>query len=149
MNAPPPHIFTGRVFLEDTDALGIVYHARYLQFAERARHEWLRKIGYSHQNILSQYQISLVVRSCHIRFLQPLTFDQTFAVNTQLISSSAYTFSLLQNIHLSSQNQDTAHPVLEKKSAKIQVEIACVNNQKTLCKPPENLLQVLSDPTKK
>jgi len=43
-----PHIIRARVYYEDTDAGGVVYHANFLRFAERARTEFLRSLGYDH-----------------------------------------------------------------------------------------------------
>ena len=48
------HYFPIRVYYEDTDAGGIVYHANYLRFAERARSECLRLIGWQHDRLLSE-----------------------------------------------------------------------------------------------
>ena len=46
--------FSCRVYYQDTDAGGVVYHAAYLNFAERARTEWLRSLGTNHQKLLAQ-----------------------------------------------------------------------------------------------
>ena len=46
-----PHVYPVRVYYEDTDAGGVVYHSNYLRFAERARTELLREIGVAHESI--------------------------------------------------------------------------------------------------
>ncbi len=53
--------FPIRVYYEDTDAGGVVYHARYLHFFERARTEYLRKLGFSQQNLLAD-SLAFVVK---------------------------------------------------------------------------------------
>ena len=50
------HIFPVRVYFEDTDSGGIVYYANYLKYAERARTEFLRFMGYSHATMMSEYR---------------------------------------------------------------------------------------------
>ena len=59
--------FPVRVYYEDTDAGGVVYHARYLHFYERARTEYLRQFDFSQQQLLSQ-QLAFVVKSMNIDY---------------------------------------------------------------------------------
>ena len=56
------HHFPVRVYYEDTDAQGIVYHANYLRYAERARTEFLRLIGVPHQDLVVQHDAGFSVR---------------------------------------------------------------------------------------
>ena len=65
-----PHTFDLRVYYEDTDAGGIVYHANYLCFAERARTEFLHKLGFSNKKMLSE-DIGIVVIHLEIDYKQP------------------------------------------------------------------------------
>ena len=62
----------------DTDAEGIVYHARYLEIAERARMNWLRGITYENNDI------GFVVRELNIKYLQPLKLADDFVVETKI-----------------------------------------------------------------
>ena len=63
-----------RVYYEDTDAGGVVYHARYLAFAERARTEALREAGVPHDELVTQFGLIFVVRrlaqACRVAALQ-------------------------------------------------------------------------------
>ena len=52
MDEHAAHRFTLRVYFEDTDAAGMVYHAAHLRFAERARTEWLRDLGLPHRQLI-------------------------------------------------------------------------------------------------
>ena len=64
------HHFPVRVYFADTDAAGIVYHAAYLEFAERARTEMMRLAGFDHLDLRARYGLLLGVRSCEIEFFR-------------------------------------------------------------------------------
>ncbi len=69
-----------RVYYEDTDSGGIVYHANYIKFMERARTEWLRTLGFEQDQIVREHGIGFVVRSAKVDFLRPARFnDQLLA----------------------------------------------------------------------
>jgi acyl-CoA thioester hydrolase len=72
-----------RVYYEDTDAGGIVYHASYLRFAERARTEVLRCLGCDHAT-LRALGLSFAVRRCTADFLAPARLDDRLVVETRL-----------------------------------------------------------------
>ena len=63
-----------RVYIEDTDAGGIVYYVNYLKFMERARTEWLRSLGFQHYG-LAHDDFQFVVHSCTVRYLRPARID--------------------------------------------------------------------------
>jgi len=67
--------FPIRVYYEDTDAGGVVYHSNYINFFERARTEWLRAIGFEQDFIVSEYQIIFVVRTLVCDYLKPAKFN--------------------------------------------------------------------------
>lgn len=69
-----------RVYYEDTDAAGIVYHARYLHFAERARTEMLRAVGFDHATLLAEHDLVFAVHHCDVRFLKPAKLDDALQV---------------------------------------------------------------------
>lgn len=77
------HLFTCRVYYEDTDAGGVVYYANYLKFAERARTELLREANLSQQELLSTHQLAFVVRSCQTEFLRPAKLDDLLTIETR------------------------------------------------------------------
>ena len=64
-----------RVYWEDTDAGGVVYHAGYLRFLERARSEWLRARGIDQQRLREATGIGFVVRDMQIGFVAPARLD--------------------------------------------------------------------------
>ena len=71
-----------RVYYEDTDAGGVVYHARYLAFAERARTEALREAGVPHDELVTQFGLIFVVRRIEMDYLRPVRLDAEVVVET-------------------------------------------------------------------
>lgn len=71
--------FSCRVYIEDTDAAGIVYYANYLKFMERARSEWLRELGLA-QSGLRAAGVQFVVRRCELELLKPARLDDGLVV---------------------------------------------------------------------
>ena len=71
-----------RVYYEDTDAGGIVYHARYLAFAERGRTEALRQAGVPHDELVTQFGLIFVVRRIKMDYLRPVRLDAELVVET-------------------------------------------------------------------
>ncbi len=71
-----------RVYYEDTDAGGIVYHARYLAFAERGRTEALRQAGVPHDELVTHFGLIFVVRRIKMDYLRPVRLDAELVVET-------------------------------------------------------------------
>lgn len=78
--------FPVRVYFENTDAGGVVYHGEYLKFLERARTEWLRHLGYDHQALARDHGALFVVTSMAIDFARPARLDDSLAVSVRLES---------------------------------------------------------------
>jgi acyl-CoA thioester hydrolase len=78
--------FPVRVYFENTDAGGVVYHADYLKFLERARTEWLRHLGFDHQALAREHRVVLVVTALAIDFAKAARLDDTLAVSVKLES---------------------------------------------------------------
>lgn len=73
-----------RVYYENTDAGGVVYHAEYLKFFERARSEWLRSLGFGQYELKTEYGVIFVVRQMQIKYRQPARFDDMLDVVSRL-----------------------------------------------------------------
>jgi tol-pal system-associated acyl-CoA thioesterase len=78
--------FPVRVYFENTDAGGVVYHGEYLKFLERARTEWLRHLGYDHQMLGRVNKIVFVVSAIAVEFVKPARLDDAIAVSVQVES---------------------------------------------------------------
>src|SRR5215469_10511309 len=70
-----------RVYYEDTDLGGVVYHANYLRFMERARTEWLRSLGFEQDNLRDHHGVLFVVVEAEVAFRRPARFNDELAVS--------------------------------------------------------------------
>lgn len=75
-----PFAWPLRVYYEDTDAGGVVYHASYLRFMERARSEWLRANGWTVERLRQEYGLLIVVARAELEFLRPVRHDEALEV---------------------------------------------------------------------
>lgn len=74
-----------RIYYEDTDAGGIVYYANYLKFAERARSEYIRTLGFDQQAELSaEDKFGFAVRHCEVDYLKPAVLDDLLSVSCKI-----------------------------------------------------------------
>jgi acyl-CoA thioester hydrolase len=73
-----------RVYFQDTDAGGVVYHASYVNFMERSRTEWLRTFGYSNASLMKELGVVFVVRSLKLDYLKPAVLDDLVTVTSQI-----------------------------------------------------------------
>lgn len=73
-----------RVYYEDTDAGGVVYHANYVKFFERARTEMLRAMGYEQDQLRTEYGIIFAVRSLSVDYLLPAKFNEQLLVSAEI-----------------------------------------------------------------
>lgn len=90
--------FPVRVYYEDTDAGGVVYHARYLHFFERARTEYLRKQNFSQQVLLQEQQAAFVVKSMSIDYCVPAKLDDYLIVETEVTAIKGATILFEQRL---------------------------------------------------
>jgi acyl-CoA thioester hydrolase len=87
-----------RIYYEDTDAGGIVYHANYLKFMERARMEWLRELGFELTDLMQQHNLVIVVRRIAIDYLKPALFNEALKVTVQLNKLGKASMTLQQRV---------------------------------------------------
>ncbi len=103
MTKPPPvaaadHRFQIRVYFEDTDAGGIVYYANYLKYADRARTELLRTMGFESSTFMEKEGVGLAVRYCRADFIRPAKLDDQLEVATNVLEVKGASISLRQVI---------------------------------------------------
>ena len=128
--------FPVRVYYEDTDAGGVVYHARYLHFFERARTEYLRLLEFSQQTLLQEQQSAFVVKSMAIDYRVPAKLDDYLIIETEVSAIKGATILFEQRlirdtVILSKATVKVAYVDLGKmKPAAIPIEIkaAFLNN---------------------
>ena len=111
-----------RVYYEDTDAGGVVYHSQYLNFLERARTEWLRHLGFEHNNLRDEFKLVFVVHSMQIQFKKPAKLDDLLTISSELIKIGRSSFEFFQKIQLYQAEKANQQTLLEA-----QIKLACVD----------------------
>lgn len=109
------HALPLRVYYEDTDAAGIVYHASYLRFAERARTEFLRLAGIDQRPLVAAEGLAFAVRRAEIDYRWPALLDDRLEVRSRLVRLGAASVEIEQRIVRERQTLVT-----------IMVKVACV-----------------------
>ncbi|MCW2315022.1 acyl-CoA thioester hydrolase [Rhodoblastus acidophilus] len=130
----PPHVFPIRVYYEDTDFSGIVYHANYLRFIERARTELLREFDLRQREIHAGAQIFFVVARMNIEFHRPAHMDDLLTVETRVERIAAATLDLDQRVKRGEETLFTA-----------RVLIAAVSGGRA-CRIPRDIREKLAPP---
>jgi acyl-CoA thioester hydrolase len=97
-NPQSTHRYTLRVYYEDTDAGGVVYHATYLRYAERARTEALRDAGIAHAELVAQHNLMFMVHRAEIDYVRPARLDDTLTVETETMDVGGATVLLRQTV---------------------------------------------------
>ncbi|CAH0533000.1 Acyl-CoA thioester hydrolase YbgC [Vibrio stylophorae] len=118
--AIPSFSWPVRVYYEDTDAGGVVYHANYLKFFERARTEFLRAKGVTQEPLLAQ-DIAFVVNHMSIDFIQPARLDDALEVVTEVTHMRRVAIEFCQTL------VNSAGQCL----CRANVQVACINPKKT------------------
>jgi len=124
-----------RVYYEDTDAGGVVYHANYLNFFERARTEMLRSVGYEQDELVVNQGIIFAVRSAQVDYLSPARFNELLQVSSELTVAKKVSFTFEQVI-------TRGDEVLCKSIFRIACLDAVSMRPKVI---PENLLELLKN----
>jgi tol-pal system-associated acyl-CoA thioesterase len=128
------HSIGVRVYLEDTDAGGIAYHASYLRFMERARTEWLRAMGLQQSETFAQ-DVSFVVHSMTLRFLRPARLDEELEVDCRVLRARAASLQFEQHVRLQGEGEACC---------RAEVTVACISLTSGRARriPPEILARV-------
>lgn len=96
------HVLPVRVYFEDTDFSGLVYHASYVRFCERGRSDFLRLLGNDHHALIDgsaeREPAAFVVRRMTLEFLKPARIDEVLEVTTRVHELTAATLVLDQTI---------------------------------------------------
>lgn len=92
-----------RIYYEDTDTGGIVYHANYLRYAERCRSEWLRSVGVESSKLAEEKGTFFVVKSCSINYHAPAKLDDELIVTNEVEKIGGASISLKQGVYKENQ----------------------------------------------
>jgi acyl-CoA thioester hydrolase len=127
MNKPTPfHELAVRVYYEDTDFSGRVYHASYLRFMERGRTEWLRALGYEHGALAGEQGVVFAVRRLAIDYLAPAAIDDLLRIETRVAAVRGAAIDFAQTVARSGLTLATA-----------TILVAALRNGRPMRIPPE------------
>ncbi len=87
-----------RVYYQDTDAGGVVYHSTHLNFMERARYEWLRELGFNVNSLIEVYKMLFMIRSLEIEYFKPAVLDDLLNVTVAVTEVGRSRITLSQEI---------------------------------------------------
>jgi acyl-CoA thioester hydrolase len=136
LHSRPVFAWPCRVYWEDTDAGGVVYHARYLHFLERARSEWFRASGIAQQRLREQEGIVFVVHRMELAFDAPARLDDLLSATVAIEDLRSASFTVRQQLL----REPEPKALVEAK-----VRIACLDAQKFRPRPiPNHLLQEIT-----
>lgn len=122
-----------RVYYEDTDAGGVVYHARYLNFCERARTEWLRARGWEQDALSREQKVVFVVSRASLEYRRPARFNDALNVTCEVERLRAAAIDFTQRVERSADSV-----VL----CEVSVRVVCVDTGTMRPKPiPEAILE--------
>lgn len=123
MNINTPHSLIQRVYYEDTDFSGLVYHAAYLKFLERARTEWLRERGFEQKRLLT-IGFALVVTHLSIHYHDSAQMDDKLLIHTEVLRTTSARLIFSQSIYRHNDVEAT-RPLISA-----EVTIASINAEK-------------------
>lgn len=129
MTDRPAHFFSVRIYYEDTDFSGAVYHASYLRFMERGRTEWLRTFGIAQSALAAApgpQAFGFAVRRMDIDFSAPARMDDLLTVETWVARIGGASLDLVQRVLRGADVLVTA-----------EVKIACVAGGRPVRLPPD------------
>ncbi|MDT8438896.1 MAG: tol-pal system-associated acyl-CoA thioesterase [Wenzhouxiangellaceae bacterium] len=134
----PRHEFRYRVYWEHTDAGGVVYHARYLNFLERARSDWLTAMGIHQTRLRAEAGLIFVVTRVEIDFRRPARLDDELAVGVCVEHCGRARLDFVQDIHRDGELLITA-----------TVRAACLHADRfTPARLPKDLVERAREPIK-
>jgi acyl-CoA thioester hydrolase len=122
-----------KIYYEDTDAGGIVYHANHLKYFERARSEAIYSLGLTNTNLQKDHDTLIIVKSCNIEYKKPAKFEDELEIISSILSKTKTSFTMLQIIKKNEQIISEA-----------TVQLVTVNKEGKPIKIPEILNNLLN-----
>ena len=108
-----------RVYYEDTDAGGVVYHTNYIKFMERARTEWLRNLGFEQDELRCNDGVIFAVRSVQADYFLPAKFNDELMVSSQVIKNGKASIIIEQEVLRKTLGNDEKNELLCKGIIKV------------------------------
>lgn len=114
------HSFNLRVYYSEVDSLGIVYHSNYLTYADRARCDWLRELGFPLNHLDKEYGSLIAVRDLQVSYKKPARFEQELTVFSRIVELKKASIVYEQDI--------CARGDSNSKLCSIMVTVVCVGH---------------------
>ena len=132
-----PFSWAVRVYYEDTDLGGVVYHANYLRFMERARTEWLRSLGFEQDHLRDRLKVQFVVVDAKVEFRRRARFNDELQVGVRPHSTGRASIVFDQDIR--------AAAARHAEICRAEIRIACIDptSFKPKALPPEILRELV------
>ncbi len=140
------HVLPVRVYYEDTDAGGVVYHANYLRFCERGRTDFLRLLGIHHGAVKGAdgHALHFVVRRMNCEFLRPARLNDVLEVRTRLVKGSRVRVVVRQAVHVAHTDDETGAPPQTGPIFTAQVEVAVIDDSGRPARLPNEVMDRLA-----
>jgi len=127
------HHLMVRIYYEDTDFSGLVYHANYLKYFERGRSEYMRLLGVHHHQLANlETPLAFAVSDIHIAFKAPARIDELICIKSRLLRARGASFTLEQTVTRS-----------EHILAKGEVEVVCIDLEGRPRRMPKALMEAI------
>ncbi len=131
-NSTAQHLYFVRVYYEDTDAGGVVYHSNYLRFAERARTELLRDAGFDHMTLMEEKGLMFAVRRCEVEYVKPARLDDALEIRTRCLETTGASFWLEQLVQRAGETL-----------VRMKLRLVCLKEDGRPARLPNNLNKML------
>ncbi|MBF0108455.1 MAG: tol-pal system-associated acyl-CoA thioesterase [Magnetococcales bacterium] len=131
---PPVFEWPVRVYYEDTDSGGVVYHSVYLNFMERARTEWLRSLGFDQSRLARERGLVFAVSRLSVHFLAPARMDDLLLITLTLAKRGGASLNLQQRI---------VHQSMHRPLIQAEVRIGLLDRAFKPVRLPNDLVEVL------
>jgi len=128
------HAFAIRIYYEDTDHSGAVYHANYLKFMERGRTEMLRELGLELDVLQRDYGVTFAVAEANIRFARPARFNDKLVVGSHIEQAQGARMHILQRVSRDGELM-----------AEANIHLACLGTKGGPVRIPAIILDILAD----
>ena len=129
-----------RVYYDNTDAEGIVYHSKYLDICERIRTDFLREKRIIQSKLFEEQGICFVVRNINIQYIKPAKFDDLLNVSVKIIENNGLIIKMEQEIKLIERNEIKINNEL---LTKLVLEIVMINKNNHIIRIPKNIMEIL------
>lgn len=131
-----------RVYYEDTDAIGIMYHSNFINFCERGRSELLREIGITASSMDKTLGITFVVRHIDANYLKMVQLDDLLSVETCVKGMKNTSFVMEQKILKNDAQNDNGQNFV---AFSMDITLVCMNEAGKPTRLPENLREAFKD----